>query len=380
MMERYQIVLIALMSAMFISGLTLSEYDINAASKKKVQIFIDDINGKNIDDLSSKSLAKEFKKIPGKNVTISIKEPGKSSAIVGIYTVSGNTPITCPAGYHIENGKCVKDTSPGPIFDSKLPVLNLTNTDRIGVVADTDCNEEAKKQLELFKKYNTTMVVLAGDFDYKENGCFWSILSDLGFNGNNVQVIAGNHDVKQYSKISSFNGENGLYYSENIGINTTMIAFNTGDSDTQTTALLVNGSSQFNFIKDELKSNTNEKVVSIHKPLVTAKSKHPNTGHFSLYHPLFVKNNVSAVLQGHNHNFQLFVIDGILYITAGTGTHDLGTNMYPITSQSDGQGHTAVKTIDNKNGIVLLDMDKNSKKIDGYFVGDDNTLLYKFHN
>jgi len=91
---------------------------------------------------------------------------------------------------------------------------------------------------------------------------------------------------------------------------------------------------------------------------------------------------IDGVLQAHNHNYQRFDIDGLLYGVFGTGTRDTGSDMYPI--QSDNwDGNKCLKCVTGENGITIMDMgieNQNSREYRGWFVNMENHVLDRFES
>jgi hypothetical protein len=110
------------------------------------------------------------------------------------------------------------------------------------------------------------------------------------------------------------------------------------------------------------------------------KSKHPDNGQFDCYNPMFKVNNIIAVLQAHNHNYQKEMVSDIFYGVFGTGTHDIGSKMYPCDSKADQNGVSAL-CITGENGITILDLqidNASSKHIDGWFVNSAEKVIDRF--
>ena len=87
------------------------------------------------------------------------------------------------------------------------------------------------------------------------------------------------------------------------------------------------------------------------------------------------------VLQAHNHNYQRFNINGLMYGVFGTGTHDTGSGMYPLDSNS-WEGNECLKCITGKNGITIIRSESKqcefeSILLDG-FIGMGKEILDKF--
>ena len=83
--------------------------------------------------------------------------------------------------------------------------------------------------------------------------------------------------------------------------------------------------------------------------------------------PNIKANNIIAVVQAHNHNYQKEIVSDILSGVFGTGTHDVGSK-YSCDSKTDQNGVPAL-CITGENGITILDLQINntsSKHIDGW--------------
>lgn len=263
-------------------------------------------------------------------------------------------------------------------FKSKLPDLNHTKTLRIGAIGDIGCNTEQYALFQIFKDYQVDLYLIDGDLFYKGTfGCVQEMLKKFGINRQNTEIAIGDHDISFINWIKNFTGEPKTYFEHNHDATVSVVVMNSNISGVS----LSPNSTQYNFVKDEIEGNDlDHTIVMVHQGFQTAKTKHRANGFFNDYHPIFKSNGVDVIIQANNHNFQHFDIDGILYLTVGTGTHDQPPTLYRIKSQNDGLGHNATKTIDDKNGVVIMDLDKFDHSIKGYFVGLNNTLLYSFTN
>jgi predicted phosphodiesterase len=259
--------------------------------------------------------------------------------------------------------------TPTPV-PSGVPALNTTKTIRLGVFADVDNNGGLDTQLNLFKKYGVQYCIVAGDYAYHSGS---SVLDNMLADGcvpTNTEIAVGNHDqcgpIKQWLGDSSCYGVR-LFANAKLAIHTIDANADFGCSGTQ-----------FNTIKSGLESsNAQYDIALVHQPFATVKSNHGPNGAFSCYQSLFKANGVSAVLQGHNHNYQRFSIDNILYLVAGTGTHDSGSSMYPVGSDNF-NGNKCLKCSTGTNGITILDLDLTKKQINGYFVSNADKIVDSF--
>jgi hypothetical protein len=95
---------------------------------------------------------------------------------------------------------------------------------------------------------------------------------------------------------------------------------------------------------------------------------------------MFRADGIDGVLQAHNHNYQRFDINGLLYGVFGTGTHDIDSGMYPIES-NNWNGNACLKCITGENGIRIVDLqidDQKSKRFDGWFINMKDQVIDRF--
>lgn len=317
----------------------------------------------------------------GKNITQPEIKKSNSTTTGNNNTVNATEIITTEQKTRNENKSFNLQTKTllvNDTFTSKLPPLNSTKTLRVGAVGDIDCNEEQKTLFQLFKNYKVDLFLIGGDLFYKGSVvCIQNMFYQFGLNGQNTEIAIGDHDNAFVKWITTFTGEYRTYYEQSHNATVSVVVINSNNSGISFSP----GSAQYEFIKEEVEGNDlDHSIVMVHQGFQTASSKHQANGLFGDYHPIFKNNGVDVVIQANNHNFQHFDIDGILYLTVGTGTHDQGPALYRIKSQSDGLGHIATKTMDNKNGFVILDLDKFDHSIKGYFIDINNTLLHSFTN
>lgn len=251
--------------------------------------------------------------------------------------------------------------------------IDTSKTFRIAVIGDVDSNPGLTEQLNLMNKYNVQTLLLAGDFEYTDGKAVLDDLTKHGFNKNNSDIVVGNHDSAK--DVNSWLGTNTTFGTHDFAQGK-LAVFNI-DANIQFDC----SSPQFKTIKNNIEqSQAQYKIALVHQPFVTVKSKHPDNGQFDCYNPMFKANNVSAVLQAHNHNYQKEIISDILYGVFGTGTHDVGSQMYPCDSKTDQKGVPAL-CITGENGITLLDFqidNANSKLIDGWFINNAEKVIDRF--
>ncbi len=305
----------------------------------------------------------------------------KSDKITEGNFILNNTERTLNNQKKPSNGTLINDNQTLGVsgtkhFESKLPILNHTKTLRVGAMGDLGCNEAQYDLFQIFKEYTVDLYLIDGDLFYKGTfACIQQMFKKFGLNGQNTEIAVGDHDIKFINWITNFTGEPNTFYEHNHNATLSVMVLNSNISGIS----LSQGFSQYDFVKQKIEGNDlDHTIVMVHQGFQTAKTKHQANGFFNDYHPIFKNNGVDVVIQANNHNFQHFNIDGILYLTIGTGTHDQPPTLYRIKSQSDGLGHNATKIIDSSNGAVIMDLDKFDHSIQGYFIGINNTILYSF--
>lgn len=288
-------------------------------------------------------------------------------------------PPKCPAGqiWNTTTQQC-QDTQtpppppPPPVNDKPNKTVNANDTFRMAAIADIDNNAGLITQLKLMNDYHVQFLIVMGDYGY--NSCQGVIdkLKANGFTPANTVITQGNHDCDAITK--AFNGWSQLYGHKVI-------------SDLEVFAIDANqkfdcSSAQYTALKDEIASSELKyKIAAVHQPFVTVKSTHGANGQFSCWDPLFRAEAVNPVLEGHNHNYQRFDVNGITYELVGTGTHDTGSSMYPLNSNS-WNSFACQKCITGTNGFALMDLaigDPNVKGIQGWFISNSDKVMDSFH-
>jgi len=263
---------------------------------------------------------------------------------------------------------------PAPDQNASPPLtVNASNTFRIAVIGDVDSNPGLTEQLDLMNKYHVQTLLLAGDFEYTDGKAVLDDLTKHGFSKNNSDIVVGNHDSAK--DVNSWLGTN-TTFGKHVFAQGKVAVFNI-DANIQFDC----SSPQFLTVKRNIEqSQVQYKIALVHQPFVTVKSKHPDNGQFDCYNPMFKANNIIAVLQAHNHNYQKEMVSDIFYGVFGTGTHDVGSKMYPCDSKADQNGVPAL-CITGENGITILDLkidNASSKHIDGWFVNGAEKVIDRF--
>lgn len=328
----------------------------NADSKKKTIITVIDKTGKTLDDFDSKSLTKKLDKMVGQNISLTIQQPKQSKTVVGTYTILGNIP----------------NPHPNPQPTPSVPIsYNKTQIYRLGTFADTDCNSGTDQGFSLFKKYQISLLLVPGDLPYgKGLNCWTDMANKYGFSKTNTLIALGNHEYDDNIQNSVLQWQGTQNYGNKTFSNGLVnILFMDANTDL--------GGTQLAKIK-QIAENSQSKynIAMTHQQFAGVKSKHGMNEAFNSYDPIFQKNNISLVLQGHNHHYVNLPINDVRYLTVGIGTHDLKANMYPLDSDNF-NGYKTAKQI-KENGIVLLDLNKTGTNINGYFIDLSEKLIDKF--
>src|SRR6266487_1691142 len=247
--------------------------------------------------------------------------------------------------------------------------FNTSRTLRLAVVGDIDSNSGLTSQLNLANQYNVQALIIPGDYAYSSGSKVLSDFKSHGFTKDNTDIAVGNHDSG--GEVKAWLNNNRTFGEFDFAFTGGRLALFNIDANTKFDC----SSPQFEIVKFKIESsNARYKFAVVHQPFVTVKSTHSPNGQFGCYDPVFRLSGIDGVLQAHNHNYQRFDIDGLLYGVFGTGTHDTGSSMYPLKSE-DWNGNTCIKCITGENGITIIDLqidNKYSKHLDGWFINMDN--------
>jgi predicted phosphodiesterase len=253
--------------------------------------------------------------------------------------------------------------------------FNKSKTLRIGVVGDIDSNEGFTTQLEIANHYNVQILIIPGDFEYTNGHKVLSDLQSHGFTKENTDIVVGNHDSGKDVKMWLDN--NRTFGQAKIDVSGNKLALFNIDANIKFDC----SSPQFEILKSQIGlSKAWYKFAVVHQPFVTVKSVHPPNGEFDCYDPLFRMGGIDGILQAHNHNYQRFDVHGLMYGVFGTGTHNTGSGMYPLNSDT-WQGNNCLKCITGKNGITIMDLhfnDNTPKHFVGWFIGMREEVLDGF--
>jgi predicted phosphodiesterase len=294
--------------------------------------------------------------------------------LIGMVCVSFAISVNTTAPFlPVALGSAVEPSSVG------LPATNfkMSKTLRIAVIGDVDANQGLTTELEIANHYNVQALILTGDFEYSNGNKVLSDLQSHGFTKENTDIVVGNHDSQQ--DVKAWLSEKQTFGQISFAFAADKLALFNIDANTKFDC----SSPQFEVLKSQIESSTAlYKFAVVHEPFVTVKSEHPENGQFNCYDPIFRAGGIDGVLQAHNHNYQRFNINGLMYGVFGTGTHDTGSSMYPLDSDT-WQGNNCLKCITGKNGITIIDLhlnnqNRNSKDFVGWFIGMKHEILDAF--
>lgn len=258
--------------------------------------------------------------------------------------------------------------------------FNQTKYVRLASVGDMGVNKGTEEQLELMNECGVQIHIIPGNLWYDKSSNEWfSLAEDKGLKPSNTNIAVGNQDSKG-EQIKKWLGENSSWNLKSFVNGKVDVCTINSNSSPNSDFNFRLGSEQFTDIKNKLnRSDALYKICAIHHPFMTAKSAYSNNGAFDDYHPIFKSYGVDIVLQAHNHNYQRFQpVDDILYLVVGTGTSD--TDLYPLDSDNDGNGHKLERG-KRVNGITVIDLqidNPNEKHLKGWFISSDRKILDQF--
>jgi hypothetical protein len=211
----------------------------------------------------------------------------------------------------VDSSEASKDSG---ALDGNLD-LDIQNSGLDFVVAgDYGCDSKTRQTIKDMEEQNTDLAFALGDLsEVKNPNCFFDIVSKLD-NNDRFKITLGEQDtdsnkVRSSSRFSDFVRHFDLespFYSFDYK-NVHFLAMSTGKS------LFIpyaNGSEQYNFIDNDLRSAANNSdidwiIVYGYRPFYTSPTIHPGTEILrEIYSPLFEKYGVDLVITSHNHNYQ----------------------------------------------------------------------------
>jgi predicted phosphodiesterase len=264
------------------------------------------------------------------------------------------------------------------------------------VAGDFSCNKEAKKTVNNMATKKPEIVLTVGDHSYRKSAdCWFDTVSPLDTDSK-LKIAFGEHDIddnltKYKTYLRHFNLTDPYYSFDYRNVHFLAMA-----TPKNMVIPYMSNSTQYNFVKNDLKSahenkNVNWIVVLSYRPLYSSTSIHSGKAELQdLYHPLFDKYRVDLVLQGHNHNYQRtyplghniadshspIILDnnasiyknelnGPIFVTVGTA----GEILHNFINQKP-----FVKTQFLRHGFLNLEVTNNGSNMTGTFY-ENNGLI-----
>lgn len=233
---------------------------------------------------------------------------------------------------------------------------------KIAFVGDEGCEDETDDVISMIQDQDYDYVVSVGDHAYASSSCWINRFNPLK---SIMQSAYGNHEYDESGGIGpykTFFGHNKTYYTFRFQNILFLILDTNIDLD--------DGSAQKTFIENALEQASTDssiywKIAVMHHPWFGSSSQHSYNEFDQVqeYHQLFVDNQVSFVITGHNHNFQRsnqvrynssnptspINVDtsspfsrtaaGLIHVVSGTGGHDSEGNLYALSTNTSFQGY-----------------------------------------
>ena len=207
--------------------------------------------------------------------------------------------------------------------EAVVALPNKEGSLKFGVLGDFGTGASSQYQLadqmaKLYARFKYQVVVLVGDNLYgserpqdfqKKFEIPYKLLLDAGVK---FYACLGNHDAREqrYYKLFNMNGK--LYY--------------TFDPKPEVRFFFLESTypvpEQIQWVEQELKASSNDwKIVVFHHPLYSSGERHGSDLRLrEVLEPLFLKYNVSVVLNGHDHFYERVKSQkGIQYFVVGSG-------------------------------------------------------------
>jgi predicted phosphodiesterase len=221
---------------------------------------------------------------------------------------------TRPAGVTVE----------APIDKTEvIPLPNRQGSLKFGVLGDfgtgdRDQYEMGQQIAAMHGRFKFQTVVLLGDNLYGADrpqdfaNKFERPYKLLLDNGVKFYASLGNHDSREQRYYKPFNMDGKLYYTFSPAAEVRFFVLESSYPVPE----------QIKWLEDELKKSSSKwKIAYFHHPLYSSGDRHGSDLRLrATLEPLFVKYNVSVVLQGHDHFYErIKPQNGISYFVVGAG-------------------------------------------------------------
>jgi predicted MPP superfamily phosphohydrolase len=209
------------------------------------------------------------------------------------------------------------------VAEPLVPLPNQDGSLKFAVLGDFGTGSKQQYELAaqmatLHKGFEYSLVALVGDNLYgsersqdfkKKFEIPYKPLLDAGVK---FYASLGNHDKREQRFYQQFNMDGKLYYSFTPKANVSFFALDSGYPVPE----------QIRWLEKELAASSSDwKIAFFHHPLYSFGDRHgSDLGLRSVLEPLFLKHNVSVVLNGHDHFYERIKPQkGIVYFVAGSG-------------------------------------------------------------
>lgn len=181
-----------------------------------------------------------------------------------------------------------------------------------------------------------------------------------------VTVLAswGNHDIETETRLGLVQetlDPPGRWYSADLGSGSLIVL----DSN------LVDNSSQTEWLKTELEESGPPTIVVFHHPAFSCGAHGTDQGVQANWVPLFEEHAVTVVLNGHDHNYERFVIDETTYVVTGGG----GRRLRPTGACPAGTPEPVARNDETHHFIV---MEISATSLSAEVIGADGTKIDTF--
>lgn len=243
-----------------------------------------------------------------------------------------------------------------PGVDPVVALPNMEDSFKFGVLGDFGTGARPQYQLaeqmaSLHLRFKYDVVVLAGDNLYGSQrpqdfqAKFEIPYKPLLDAGVTFYASLGNHDAREQRFYKLFNMGGNLYYTFNPSPDVRFFMIDSGYPRPE----------QFAWLEKELSASGSKwKIAVFHHPLYSSGDRHGSDLRLrEVLEPLFVKYNVSVVLNGHDHFYERVKPQkGITYFVAGSG------------------GQLRTGNIDRKSGITAKGFDTDRAFMVAEIIGD----------
>ena len=268
--------------------------------------------------------------------------------------------------------------------------LNYASAWNAGATGDWGCSSNTPKTLTTIRNQGPERIFALGDYSYQPTATCW--LNIINPVKSITRIAIGNHEDdsnEDFSKYMSSFGLSSSYYAVTYTDQNLQVIIMDSDHSSYSS-----GSSQYNFVLNELKKPFKWKIVDIHKQFYTSpntcsSSSCSNTGSDAtnlrnIYQKWFDQYGVDLVLMGHVHNYQrTFPIkydsgspsSPIITSTSSTDYTDPTGEIFALV----GTGGVNFHALSGKSSFVKYQQDKKFGALDISIENSGNTLAGRYY-